>query len=273
VVYKDTVVNNNKIPPYKGVTLIQVQTYVNRLYIDLIGRIPLQQEMDANVKLIQSSPFSDSVRQIIINGLINKPDYYKRFFQLSSARMLNATDSGGISQEMQLLDNQITNYTKLGDKFNADVILIEVQKLADLQNAYPDYQKGTINISTFMARILNNYFYDQVNMGTFNFMKGTFENLLHRSPTLSEQKNSENMINGTAAFLFLMDGSTKGDFINIITSSRDFYEGQVVEAFTRYLVRSPSSAELSTYTALIMPKMDLKPMITKILATKEYAGF
>jgi len=273
VVYKDTIINHNKIPPYQGVTLIQVQTYVNRLYIDLIGRIPIQTEMDAGTKLIQTKPFSDSTRQILVNLLINKPDYYKRFFQLASTKMLNASDSNTIDQEIKLYNVFLANYLKINDQYNADIIKIEVQKLTDLQNAAKDYQAGNINISGFIYRMLDNYFYDQVNMGTFNFMKSAFENLMHRSPTASEQSNSINMINGGAAILFYQNGTTKGDFINIMTSSSDFFEGQVVESFTHYLIRSPTSTELSKYTAMIIPIKDLKPMLLQILISKEYAGF
>lgn len=271
--YQDVTVKGNNPPAGNGVTEIQIQTYVNRLCIDLLGRIPLTAELNANVTLLKANPFSDSARLVVIKKLYNANDYYKRFFQLTSARILNATDSSTIADEIALYQSQLAIYKQEGDLFTSNLIQIELQKLTDLQSAYADYEAQKINVNGFMARMINNYFFDQINMGSENFVKASFEGLLFREPTSSELSRGINIVDGKSDQVLLADGTSKGDFVKIITSSQEFNQGIIIEAYTRFLLRKPTSAEIAQGMQSLTKNNNVQDLYSSLLKTKEYAGF
>ncbi len=53
---EDRFIANNNVPNYYGVSTIKVKNYINRLYIDLIGREPLDIEMDSLVNILKMPP-------------------------------------------------------------------------------------------------------------------------------------------------------------------------------------------------------------------------
>jgi hypothetical protein len=271
--YQDVTVSGNTPPAGNGVTLIQIQTYVNRLYIDLLGRIPLTPELNTNVTVLKANPFSDSARLVVIKKLYNSNDYYKRFFQLSSARLLNATDSGTIADEIALYQSQLAIYKQEGDLFTSNLVQIELQKLVDLQNAYADYEAQKISINGFMSRMINNYFFDQINMGSENFVKASFEGLLSREPTSSELARGVRMVDGQPDQVLLADGTSKGDFIKIITNSEEFNQGIIIEAYSRFMLRKPTSSEIAQGLHLLTKNTNAQDLYSSLLKTKEYAGF
>ena len=82
---------------------------------------------------------------------------------------------------------------------------------------------GSTTISQYFAAFLDNYFYDQVNMGSENFVKGSFSDLFRRIPTASELTNAVTMVDNNPAILFMENGDSKGDFILIVTNNHEFY--------------------------------------------------
>lgn len=270
--YQDLTVTGNNPPAGNGVTEIQIQAYVNRLYIDLLGRIPMTPELNTNTATLKANPFSDSARLVVIKKLYSSDNYYKRFFQLTSARILNATDSSTIAAEIQLYQSQLAIYKQEGDLFTSNLIQIELQKLTDLQNAYIDYESQKININGFMARMINNYFFDQINMGSENFVKASFEGLLFREPTTTELARGVHMVDGQPDQVLLADGTSKGDFIKIITNCQEFNQGIIIEAYTRFLLRKPTSGEIAQGMQLLKNN-NVQDLYSSLLKTKEYAGF
>ena len=63
---KDTIVQNiiiedNTAPPYDEVTTVQIQNYVNKIYIDLLGREPLDNELTSTTSDLKSNSFLNAV--------------------------------------------------------------------------------------------------------------------------------------------------------------------------------------------------------------------
>ena len=64
---KDVVIiPNNNAPIYSEIPTILLENYVNRLYIDLIGREPLDDEMSSDVQFLRNNDVSFQSRDSLI---------------------------------------------------------------------------------------------------------------------------------------------------------------------------------------------------------------
>ena len=59
---EEVVFEDNTAPAYTGVPTVQVNNYVNRLFIDLIGREPLDAEMALEVDSLEAGGLSMATR-------------------------------------------------------------------------------------------------------------------------------------------------------------------------------------------------------------------
>ena len=59
-------IGDNDAPYYDRIATVLVQNYVNRIYIDLIGREPLDVEMEGDVAYLQETNLSWEARDSII---------------------------------------------------------------------------------------------------------------------------------------------------------------------------------------------------------------
>src|SRR5205085_1157862 len=121
-------------------------------------------------------------------------------------------------------------------------------------------------------RCVNNYFYDQINMGSENFVISCFQHFLNRYPTQNELSEGKKMIDGAPAILFLESGQSKDDFINIFFTSRDYYEGLAINLYQRFLLRNPSSIEMGNAATAFVNTHNYVQMQKDILSTNEYIG-
>jgi hypothetical protein len=131
---------------------------------------------------------------------------------------------------------------------------------------------GVIDYREMLIRCVNNYFYDQVNMGTENFVISTFQNFLFRYPDSTELSRAKLMVDGLSSTSFFQIGQTKYDYIHIFFNSTDYYEGQVRYVFKKYLFREPSPAEIAYYADMYKSSNSFKNMLKEILSLDEYAG-
>ena len=146
-------------------------------------------------------------------------------------------------------------------------------KLTALEQTINDYSIGLISIDQFFARLIDNPFFDNINMGSENFAIGCFEGLFNRLPTEAELNASIEMVNGFSAQLLLKDGNGKDDFIEIVTTVPEFYQGLTVDIYNQLLARNPDSEEMSEGTILLSSTGDYTTVQKIVLVSDEYAGF
>jgi hypothetical protein len=100
----------------------------------------------------------------------------------------------------------------------------------------------------------------------------TFQNLINRNPTTSEQQSGISIVEGNNAVIFLQAGSSKNDYLNIITHSSNYYEGQVVFLYQKYLNRLPNTLEMAAGTSKYQSTGDFTAVQYDILASDEFIG-
>jgi len=265
----DIIIKNNQPPTDKTIDSSTVLLYINKTYINLMGREPGATERAEAIDILRQNNFSIDNRKQFLELLLGIPEYKRNLFIVANAEFLNSIDSVEIANQIYLFQLLLMQpqYAPFFDVLNA-----EIARLTQLNKTTQDLINGTLDYRGMLKRITDNYFYDQINMGTENFVVFTFINYLFRYPSDSELAQGKVMVDGNNATLFLELGKSKTDFINIFFNSNDYYEGQVRYIFKKYLFREPTSAEIPFYANPYKTTGDYTAMQKNILSTDEYAG-
>ena len=72
--------------------------------------------------------------------------------------------------------------------------------------------------------------------------------------------------------VFLQAGNSKNDYLNILTTTNNYFEGQVVRMYDRFLHRLPITTEMDPATTRYATTQDAKDVMRIILSTDEFAG-
>lgn len=272
-IHQNKIVDGNVAPPFSGVSTLQIENYVNKLYIDLISREPSDAELDAAVISLKADELSESSREQIISDLMGEYDYYRRYFESTSGRFLEGVDSADMVETLALLQFLIANAYQTGDTLLAYLLEYEYGRHEDLYFATSNYASGAIGINAYYSYFVNNGYFDEINMGSENFVKACFENLFFRLPTAAELSQGVAMVDGASSQIFLQDGNSKLDFIGIVTQTTEFYQGVVIENYRSLLSRNPDSYEMDSLTQSLEASGDVQDMQMHIFKSEEYAGF
>jgi hypothetical protein len=272
-IHSDTTITGNQAPNYTGVPTLSIQLYVNKLYVDLLGREPNATELQTHTNSLITQNLSAAVRSQIVEQLLADSLYFGRLFDLTSADCTNGVGRTQINDMINLY-----TYVAYLDSLNGNTQYLfyyyyEIDRLTKLKTAGKDLFMNLIDINEFYRRFLDNYFYDQVNMGSENFVKAAFDDLFRRPPTEAELASGILMVDGGASSILLVDGSSKANFMEIVTHADAFYEGLARKTYLQMLLREPDSQELASAIILIKPAGDFKALQTQILISNEYAGF
>ncbi len=73
--------------------------------------------------------------------------------------------------------------------------------------------------------------------------------------------------------IFGESGTNKEEYIDILVRQREFYEGNVIWAYTTLLARTPTTLELSDMMNHFYYDHDFQRVQRKIIKTDDYAGF
>lgn len=273
ITHEQLIVPGNQKPPYNGIPSILVENYVTKIYIDLIGQKPTPEEKDTGVKYLLDNKLSDEAREKLISDVIAVQAYHDRLFQISTDLMLNGMGYDEIDDVRTEYEAVKDFYLQAGDTFFARFIENEVLKLQLVLDAPMDYQNKDISLNEYYSRLSFNLIYDEINMGSENFVISCFENLFKRKPTASEDSSGVSMVDGISSTILRKEGRTKLDFLNIVTQDPEFYQGRVLDAYSTLLLRPPNSEELGNATEKFITSGDYNQVQIDIVKTDEYAGF
>src|SRR5687768_13996222 len=273
--------------PYStfNISDIKIENYVNRLFIDIIGREPLDNELTAVVSRLKTGGLKREIRDSIIYNLMTdttyrenefsyKAAYVQNLYNLAKVRCLEgAADSEiqlriGILKNGALADSLEGNWDAYYQKQN------EIRRNEAAIDSRQNLYQGLIAYHQMYAFMIDNGVYDLINMNTFNFVRASFDELLWRLPIEQEFNSAFNMIeyNQTTEFFGSL-GQNKNDYIRILTESNEMLEGMLIWCFQVYLSRPPSPDEVVTLLPVYLETKDINWLIAQILVTDEYANF
>ncbi|TAF34647.1 MAG: hypothetical protein EAZ57_02705 [Cytophagales bacterium] len=273
--YEESVIDGNTAPPDKTISNALKETYINKLYISLLGRKPEKIEFDIAFAELSKDNASVKRRENVIEGVMGEDEYNERIFEIARQELLNSVDMRGITEQRDLYiffrDFEV-------DPLNKKAMQREVDKLNRLLEVPNDLNKGTLTIQGLHRRCVDNTIYDEINMGTENFVVSMFQNFLLRYPTTdtsgvyNELEMASNMVNGNSSVLFLEEGSSKSDFIDLVLNSTDYFEGQIRLLYRANLYRDPRSEEIARLVRLYKTNKDFKALQKAVFSSDEYFG-
>ena len=270
---KDELIENtipgNVPPPDQTIEDVTINNYINRVYVSVLARKPTDAEKDSAFTVLRKTNVSGTARKQFLDSVFNNKEYLPHLYDFARADLLQNLDTTFITQYLIIFNNALTDTAQ---KLFWDVYQYEIYRLDTLQRVPQDLKNHTIDIVQLHKRCVNNYFYDQINMGTENFVVSCFQHFLNRYPTTNELTQAENIVNGSPGALFLQSGLNKNDFLNIFFSSLNYYEGLATNLYSKFLARKPNSIEMGNATEKFKLNQDYVQMQKDILITNEYIG-
>ena len=260
------VVPDNEAPLVNQVPRIKIESFVNRTFIDLIGREPVGNEMENEVNALRIAELSTESRKALIIKLQTGTDfivgdtsyqraYYQHLYDLAKIRCLEG-----------VADSRVPEFFGSSDE--------DDQRLESILTTRIDLQEGRIQLAEAFARMVHNKIYDVINMNTFNFVNATFDNLFWRFPSNAEFNAGFKMIEDeTSQNILGQSGQNKEDYVRILTESREMFEGLIIWSYQQLLSRRPSSVETSTLLDDFTTHKDIRLIQQFIMVSDEYANF
>ena len=283
---KETIVVPDNTPPwYDEIPTMVIENYVNRMYIDLIGREPLDSEMVADVYYLKANHLAFETRDSLLRKLqldstwvdgdsSYRFAYFHRLYEISKVRLVEGASNGEFGQ---LIGNAM--FAAIVDSLQGDSLGMAINKAyaAKLQivlDSEAEYRQGRISAQEMYSYMVNNAIYDKINMNTFNFVNATFNDLFFRYPTQAEFDQAFLMIEYNASgVMFGSSGQNKGDYVALMTQSREFYEGMIRWAFLTLMAREPTATETYDMMTHYFFDHDFQTVQRKIMKGDEYAQF
>lgn len=268
-----------------NISKIKIENYVQRLFIDLVGREPLEEEMEAHVLNLQQDSLKRSARTAIIELLMNdeteregegsyRAAYTLNLYNLAKIRCLEGVSDGYIRSQIGIANFAATKDSLEGNWESYYRRLESIRKYEAVINSREELFDRKIGFHQVFGAVINNAIYDQINMNTFNFVRAAFDELLWRLPAEEEFEIAFEMIeNEEPGILFEGVGSNKNDFVELLIHSQSMFEGLVIWAFQIYLNRSPTPTELATFLPQLIEEKNIDNIIMDIMLTDEYANF
>ena len=266
---KETVlIGDNNPPIVNNIPIVKIENYVNRVFIDLLGREPLDSELEIETLALREANLVKDARQLLIKKLQSSTDfvegdtsyqhaYHQHLYRLAKGRCLEGASDADINDYIAGATNE--EY---------------IDRLIQVKKSKSDLQTGSITIEEMFGRMINNAVYDDINMNTFNFVRASFDNLLWRFPTNFEFQAGFNMVDfETEETLFGQTGNNREDYTEILINSREMFEGMVIWAYRQLLARNPDTVETVGLLDDFYADKDFTKIQIAIMVTDEYAGF
>lgn len=278
-------ISNNKLPKYQSISTLRIENYVQRIFIDLLGRESTNRERDSFTAQLKRANLHDSCRRRLIRTLLYDTTYHsgdssyrhafaQRIYNISKARFLEGASDPSIAQYIGNLDFAIVIARLEGDSTRVYRYYDYRKKYFDLLNSRILFRKNMIDYRQMTALMINNSIYDDINMNSFNYVNAAFDNVLSRKPTTDEFNRAFDIIEkNMSRSLFGRWASNKNEFCQALTESDAFHEGQIRWFYYIMIQREPTTGEVSKLFYPFMKNHRIEEILENILITDEYAQF
>jgi hypothetical protein len=242
-----------------------------------LGRGATSDELDEFVEALESDNFSATSRKSFIASLQStegfKQQYLNKVYVDMKARYLDALNEDEIQQEANFWLSQAIQASALGDALASELFMQEYNKTMTISNMATSWEDSPIDYPACAKAMMFNSLYDDLNMGTFNFIHASFDQNFYRYPTDVEYNQLYAPIeyNGPGIF-FQQNVSNKSQLLDVLITSTEFKEGLVRWFYRSYFIREPQAQELTEGIAYWTAQNDFNGFIQKILSNDEYAG-
>jgi hypothetical protein len=266
---EDKIIPGNTPPPDNTLPTGLKANFINKSYIGLLGREPSDLEYNEALNALNSNNFNEASRSTVISNILENDEFYTRQFEIANNEMLNGLDTFEVNDVIYTFSLLLTQpqYEPFYEQIQS-----ELDRLILYKSIPTLLSNGQLSIQGMHRICINNYFFDQLNMGSLNFVIATYQLFLLRNPTEFEKTEGVKIIDGFTGILFLQEASSKNEYLDVFLNSNDYAEGQVKQMFNRFLFRSPNTEESVYFTQLLKQNLDFKILLVNLLKSDEYAG-
>jgi len=260
-------IQGNQPPADEAITPLSIDNYINRIYISLLGRKASDLEFITAKALFSADPNALASRMALLNQVQAKADYRSNLVYRAKLDLIEGVDSATIIRDYQ----QVLLLLNDPSKVNLyPVYELEKAKLEALLMMSVDFRSEAIHYMDVHQRCIFNLYYDQINMGTENFVVSMFQHFLDRYPSGQELTNGKTMVDGGNSSLFLQTGAGKSDFIAIFFLSSAYAEGVIHSAARQYLFRKATQDEVLLLAPDYLTTYDISKVHAYFLSSDEY---
>lgn len=281
---EEIVFPDNPVPPYDEISTILVQNYVNRMYIDLIGREPTDLEMERDVELLEADSLSAEIRLTAMGALMTGTDtvdgttyrtlYFEKLYTDLKARFLEGASDAILNERYGLARGMAVTDSLNGNWEGYAINQANAERLFAVLECPIALESQEIDVRDACARMMWNAVYDQINMNSFNFVNATFDDLYQRFPTQAEFDVSYDIIEyNQPNLIFGFSANDKPSFIDALVWNPEWEEGMVRWQFRSFLARDPSDSEVLEATDEFLVNGQTADIQRYIMKSDEYAGF
>ncbi|MBK8406160.1 MAG: hypothetical protein IPL25_19435 [Saprospiraceae bacterium] len=279
------VIDDNNPASVTNISRLKIENYVNRLYIDLVGREPLKTELKEESDTLKARELSREARLDLITRLMSDTSFrvgersynaafHLNLYNLAKVRCLEGVTDEEIQMKMSLLltdamrDSMNLNWKGFYAKLDI------LRRYQDVLESQQEFLEGHIAYHQMFTFLVNNGIYDIINMNTFNFIRAVFNELLFRLPTDQEYNSAFDIIeNSAAGQAFGRYVTNKTEYVEALVESPAMLEGMIIWTFQVYLNRFPTPREQSSLLPTYLKEKDIRYIIKQIAVTDEYASF
>ncbi len=282
---EDILISGNQPPDYRSVPTIKVENYVNRYFIDLLGREPTDTERVYHTEFLKRNNLSILARDTLVNMLLYDTTYHpgdssyrhaaiQRIYDVSKARFLEGASDDDIAQNIGILEFSITIARLNGDSVGVYSAKAAQKQYRDVLQSRYKLLKNNATYSNMCAAMLNNSIYDQINMNSFNYVNASFDDLFQRQPTKDEFAAAYDIIDkNIPRQIFNRWAANKNEYCDVLTHTPEFYEAQIRWVYYLLLQRDANTQEVINLLGNYMRSDNLQEVQKAVIKTDEYAQF
>ena len=84
------VVKGNRVPAHEAISSLAIENFINKSYIDLLGRKPNKTKYDASYGALSNGSFSNASKESFMASLQSSQEYFHRLYELVKGKFINA---------------------------------------------------------------------------------------------------------------------------------------------------------------------------------------
>ena len=264
---RDNIVPVDNLPADSTITQIELENYINKTHIALLNRKPTQAELTQSLQQLDVDRYNRSIRDTYVLGIQDLDRSKWAIWQFLSDRILDGIDTSQVRESADIFQYRVDNSGTQNEKDYWQWLLDRTNNnLVVLEGWYN--QDSTYN--SLVGWMVRMPVYDEINMGTENFVVSIYQHFYHRYPTDHELTQASKMVDRQWGLLYGVNGNSKADFLNIFLNQGEFQQGVIINAFESYLNRIPTTIESDKYHDHLNNGWDYLKLQRYLLTSSEF---
>lgn len=266
---RDTIIPVDNLPADSTITQVELENYINRTHIALLNRKPTASEFTQSIQQLDINRYDRAIRDAYITNIQDMQRSKWAVWQFLSDRILDGTDTADVYWSAQWYQQRVDNSGTQNEQDYWQGLLDRTNNNIATLNGWYSNDSTYDALIAWMVRMP---VYDEINMGTENFVVSIYQHFYHRYPTDHELEQASDMVDRQWALLYGANGNSKADFIEIFIAQGEFKQGIIINVFESYLNRLPTTAESDRFLDHLSNDWDYQQLQRYLLTASEFVN-